>query len=105
EKVLHLNNGEEPTSFNPSIGFDELSWDPLNNLMEGLTRLQEDHSAGPGVADDWDISEDKKTYTFHLNEDANWSNGDPVVAGDFEYAWKYMLDPETASSAAFLGYF
>lgn len=105
EKILYLNNGEEPTSFDPSIGFDQLSWDPLNNLMEGLTRLDENHVPKEGVAKDWDISDDGLEYTFYLNEDAKWSNGDPVVAEDFEYAWKYMLDPDTASEAAFLAYF
>ncbi|MFD2044441.1 peptide ABC transporter substrate-binding protein [Ornithinibacillus salinisoli] len=105
EKVLRLNNGIEPTSLDPSIGFDAVSWDPLNNLMEGLTRLDQESRAAPGVAEEWDISDDGLTYTFHLRENANWSNGDPVVAEDFVYAWKYMLDPETASSAAFLGYF
>ncbi len=105
EKVLRINNGVEPTSFNPSIGFDAVSWDPLNNLMEGLTRLDKDSLPAPGVAKEWDVSDDKLTYTFHLREDANWSNGDPVTAEDFVYAWKYMLDPETASSAAFLAYF
>lgn len=105
EKVLRLNNDVEPTSFNPSIGFDAVSWDPLNNLMEGLTRLDQESQPAPGAAEEWDISDDKLTYTFHLREDANWSNGDPVTAEDFVYAWKYMLDPETASSAAFLAYF
>ncbi|MFD1852163.1 peptide ABC transporter substrate-binding protein [Oceanobacillus bengalensis] len=105
EKVLLLNNGIEPTSFDPSIGFDQVSWDPLNNLMEGLTRLDQDSKAGPGVAESWDISDDGLTYTFHLREDANWSNGDPVVAEDFVFAWKHMLNPETASPAAFLAYF
>lgn len=104
-KVLRINNGTEPTSLDPSIGFDAVSWDPLNNLMEGLTRLDTEHQAGPGAAESWDVSEDGLTYTFHLREDANWSNGDPVVAADFEHAWKYMLDPETASPAAFLAYF
>ncbi|WP_067728555.1 peptide ABC transporter substrate-binding protein [Oceanobacillus damuensis] len=96
EKVLRLNNGVEPTSLDPSIGFDAVSWDPLNNLMEGLTRLDQDSVAGPGVAEDWDLSEDGLTYTFYL---------DPVVAEDFVYAWKYMLDPDNASAAAFLAYF
>ena len=41
EKVLHLNNGNEPTSFDPSVGFDAVSWNSLNNLMEGLTRLSQ----------------------------------------------------------------
>lgn len=104
-KVLHLNNTIEPKSLDPSIGFDAVSWDPLNNLMEGLTRLGKDSTAQPGAAEKWDISDDGLTYTFHLREDANWSNGDPVVAEDFVHAWKYMLDPETASPAAFLAYF
>lgn len=105
EKVLRLNIGTEPTSFDPSIGFNAVSWDPLNNLMEGLTRLDHEHQPGPGVAEEWDISEDGLTYTFYLREDAKWSNGDPVLASDFEFAWKYMLDPETASPAAFLAYY
>lgn len=105
EKVLRVNNGTEPKSLDPSIGFDAVSWDPLNNLMEGLTRLDEEHRAGPGVAESWDISADGLTYKFHLRDNAAWSNGDPVVAADFEYAWKYMLNPETASPAAFLAYF
>lgn len=105
EKILRVNNGTEPTSLDPSIGFDDVSWSPLNNLMEGLTRLNEDSIADVGVAEDWDISDDGLTYTFHLREDANWSNGDPVVAEDFVFAWTYMLDPANSSQAAFLGYF
>ncbi|HLS09920.1 peptide ABC transporter substrate-binding protein [Lentibacillus sp.] len=105
EKVLRMNNGEEPTSLNPPIGFDSVSWNVLNNLMEGLTRLGQDDMPQPAIAEDWDISDDGKTYTFYLREDANWSNGDPVTAEDFVYAWKQLLNPETGSSAAFLGYF
>ncbi|WP_075619536.1 peptide ABC transporter substrate-binding protein [Paenisporosarcina indica] len=105
EKVLHLNNGEEPTSFDPSIGFDAVSWNSLNNLMEGLTRLGEDHLPQEATAESIDVSEDGLTYTFNIREDANWSNGEPVTAGDFVYGWTRMLDPNTASPAAFLGYF
>lgn len=105
DKIFYINNGDEPKSLDPSIGFDSVSWTPLNNLMEGLTRLNKDSVADSGVAEDWEISDDGLTYTFNLREDAKWSNGEPVVAGDFEYAWKYMLDPDTASEAAFLGYF
>ncbi|HLR75007.1 MAG TPA: peptide ABC transporter substrate-binding protein [Virgibacillus sp.] len=104
-KVLYVNNGTEPTSFDPSIGFDSVSWTPLNNLMEGLTRLDEDSVAVAGTAEDWDISDDGLTYTFYIREDANWSNGDPVVAEDFVHAWKHMLNPDTGSPAAFLAYF
>jgi dipeptide transport system substrate-binding protein len=105
EKILYMNNGEEPTSFDPSVGFNAVSWSPLNNLMEGLTRLSEDHLAVEATAEKIDISEDGLTYTFTIREGAKWSNGDPVVAGDFVFAWRHMLDPETASPAAFLAYF
>ncbi|WP_342542485.1 peptide ABC transporter substrate-binding protein [Paenisporosarcina sp. FSL H8-0542] len=105
EKVLYLNNGTEPTSFDPSVGFDAVSWNALNNLMEGLTRLGEDHQPEEATAEKIEVSEDGLTYTFHIREDAKWSNGDAVTAKDFVYGWTRMLDPNTASPAAFLGYF
>lgn len=105
EKVLYMNNGQEPTSFDPPIGFDNVSWGALNNLMEGLTRLGKNHEPEEAIAEKWDVSEDGKTYTFHIRDNAKWSNGDDVTAGDFVFAWKRLLDPETGSSAAFLGYF
>ncbi|MGP4106143.1 peptide ABC transporter substrate-binding protein [Virgibacillus sp. L01] len=105
EKVLYMNNGEEPTSLNPPVGFDSVSWNVLNNLMEGLTRLGKDDKPQPAMAEDWEKSNGGKTYTFHLRENANWSNGDPVTAEDFVYAWKQLLNPKTGSPAAFLGYF
>ncbi|MBB4824622.1 dipeptide transport system substrate-binding protein [Sporosarcina luteola] len=105
DKILYMNNGEEPTSFDPSIGFDAVSWSALNNIMEGLTRLDDNHKAVEATAEKIDISEDGLTYTFTIRDNAKWSNGDPVVAGDFVYAWKHMLDPATASPASFLAYF
>ena len=105
EKVLYLNNGNEPTTFDPSVGFDAVSWNALNNLMEGLTRLGEDHLPKEATAETIDVSEDGLTYTFKIREDAKWSNGDSVTANDFLYGWTRMLDPNTASPAAFLGYF
>ncbi|MFT0802264.1 peptide ABC transporter substrate-binding protein [Bacillus swezeyi] len=104
EQILRLNNENEPTSFDPPIGFNNVSWQALNNLMEGLTRLGADHEPLAASAEKWDISEDGKTYTFTIREQAKWSNEDPLTAGDFEYAWKRLLDPKTGSSAAFLGY-
>ena len=47
----------------------------------------------PGVAKDWSVSDDGKTYTFNLRKDAKWSNGEPVTAEDFVYAWKRVLTP------------
>jgi oligopeptide transport system substrate-binding protein len=65
-------------------------------LFEGLTRMRaSDNAAEPGVAERWEISEDGRTYTFHLRDDARWSNGDPVTAHDFLYSVRRLIDPLT----------
>ncbi|WP_071059224.1 peptide ABC transporter substrate-binding protein [Pelistega sp. MC2] len=104
ETTLYLNNQEEPTSLNPSQGFNAISWEPLNNLVEGLVRLDEKHVAAPATAESWTVSPDGKKYTFKLRQNAKWSNGDPVTAKDFVYGWTTMLSKDTASPAAFLAY-
>jgi len=104
EKVLRLNNVEEPSSLNPALGLNLISWEPLNNLMEGLVRLDAKHTAAPATAEKWEVSADGKTYTFHLRKNAKWSDGSPVTAGDFVYGWTQLLTPATASPAAFLLY-
>jgi dipeptide transport system substrate-binding protein len=103
-KILVYNNNKEPTSIDPPIGFDQVSYDVVNNAFEGLTRLGKNQTPEPAMAKEWKISADGKKYTFTLRDGIKWSNGDPVTAGDFEYAWKRLLDPKTASDAAFLAY-
>ncbi|HEY4330679.1 MAG TPA: peptide ABC transporter substrate-binding protein [Phycisphaerae bacterium] len=68
-------------------------------LWEGLTVYDIDHNLKPvpGAAEKWEISEDRKTYTFHLRPSGRWSNGDPVTANDFIFAWKRALDPVTGA--------
>jgi len=69
-------------------------------LFEGLVRndvLTWGYDITPGVAERWDISEDGRTYTFHLRESAKWSNGQPVTAHDFVYAWRRAILPDTGS--------
>lgn len=77
----------------------------LCNLYEGLTRLDENDMPIPGVAESWDISEDGLKYTFHLRQDAKWSDGQPVKAGDFAYAWQRAIDPALAAEYAYLMYY
>ena len=60
----------------------------------------EDGSNVPGVAASWETSADGKTWTFHLRDDARWSNGEPVTAQDFVYAWRRQVDPATGSEYA-----
>ncbi|UXR72171.1 MULTISPECIES: peptide ABC transporter substrate-binding protein [unclassified Staphylococcus] len=84
---------------------DTVSFDKFNQVYEGLYVLDGDDKAQPGVAKgEPKISEDGKTWTVKLREDAKWSNGDPVTAHDFEFAWKRVVDPDTASEYAYIMY-
>jgi ABC-type oligopeptide transport system, periplasmic component len=103
-KVFRMNISTEPPTLDPAQSQDQVSFTVLNGLYEGLTRKDENGQNVPGIAEKWDISEDGKTYTFHLRKDAKWSNGDPVTAGDFEFAWKRALDPELKPEPAAYAY-
>ena len=102
EKVFRYAVNTLPTTLDPtkgqSIGDNEIQ----HAVTEGLTR----NTAGdvkPGIAEKWDVSDDGLTYTFHLRKDAKWSDGEPITAGDYEYSWKRLVNPETASPYAFIG--
>jgi oligopeptide transport system substrate-binding protein len=67
-------------------------------LFETLVILDfNDMKTYPGVAEAWEISDDGLTYTFHLRDNARWSNGDPVTADDFIYSWRRAMLPDTAA--------
>jgi oligopeptide transport system substrate-binding protein len=87
-------------SLDPNLLTSVEDADIVRSLIEGL--YNEDANGGlvPGVALSHTISEDLTTYTFTLRTDAKWSNGDPVVAGDFVYAWQRITDPALASEYA-----
>ncbi|WP_284164530.1 peptide ABC transporter substrate-binding protein [Frigidibacter sp. SD6-1] len=87
-------------SLDPQIVSSVEDSDAVRSLMEGLYNEDGDGNLVPGVALSHDLSEDKTTYTFHLRPEAKWSNGDPVTAGDFVYAWRRLADPATASEYA-----
>ncbi|SFS80328.1 peptide ABC transporter substrate-binding protein [Paenibacillus sp. BC26] len=93
DQTFRMNLTSEPPSLDVAQAQDQVSFTVLSGLFEGLTRMDKDGNIVPGVAEKWDISEDGKKYTFHLRDNAKWSNGDPVTAGDFEYSWKRTLDP------------
>ncbi|MBA4493212.1 peptide ABC transporter substrate-binding protein [Paenactinomyces guangxiensis] len=104
EKILNLNLTGEPTSLDPAKAFDEDSLDVTHNLFVGLMRLDKNHQPQKAIAKEVKTSSDGLTYTFTLNK-TKWSNGENLTAHDFEFAWKRVLDPKTASEAAFLLYF
>jgi oligopeptide transport system substrate-binding protein len=98
--VLRFAIGAEPQTLDPrkATGIPESLVD--EQIFEGLCALDAHGNPIPGVAKSWDISPDGLTYTFHLRDNAKWSNGDPVTAQDFEYAWKTALSPQLASEYA-----
>jgi len=99
EQILNMPASSEITTLN-SLGLvDTPSAGIQNNLFEGLYRLDKTNKPTPGIAKSHELSSDGKVYTFHLRE-AKWSNGTPVTAKDFEYAWKKSLDPAQISPYA-----
>lgn len=97
-------NGVEPETLDPALITGQPEGRIANALFEGLTRFDRTGQPVPGVAARWDVSEDGRVYTFHLREDAQWSDGRPVEAADFVNAWRRTLAPETASDYASLLY-
>ena len=90
----------EPETVDPALVTDQVSMRISEALFEGLCRVNEKGEPQPGVAERWDISPDKKHYTFHLRANAVWSDGRPVVANDFVESWRRALDPLLASEYA-----
>jgi len=98
--VLVFNAGEEPGSLDPAVSHDIAGLKVLMHLFEGLFAYDpHDASPVPAATERHEVSEDGKTWTFHLRP-ASWSNGDPVTADDFVYAWRRVLRPETGSTYA-----
>ena len=105
DQVLRINIASNPPDLDPQTCTDSVSYDVLNSVYEGLVRVLADGTMpeGSGLAESWTVSEDNLKYTFKLRE-ANWSDGSPIKASDFEYAWKRALDPATASQYAYMLY-
>ncbi|MDO5091232.1 MAG: peptide ABC transporter substrate-binding protein [Cardiobacteriaceae bacterium] len=104
ETVFRRGNGSEPKSIDPQLASESSGSAIIYDTFEGLMTLGADASILPGVAEKWDISEDGKKYTFHLRDNAKWSNGDPVTAHDFVYAWQRAVNPATGGEYAFILY-
>ncbi len=90
-------------SLDPRIGRDQESSIVVKLLFDGLMRISKEGEPEYAVAESYTVSEDKKTYTFKLKE-TFWSNGTPVVAYDFEYAWKKVLSPDFSTPFAYVFY-
>lgn len=100
-QTLVYNLGTDSETIDPALNEAVDGATVIANNFEGLTRIGDDNNIKPGVAEKWDISADGTVYTFHLRKNAKWSDGKPVTAKDFEYAWKRALDPKLAAAYAF----
>jgi oligopeptide transport system substrate-binding protein len=101
-QVLRLNLSE-PATLDPALAEDVVSGAVIRAMFDGLVRLDKDGIPQRSLAERIEVSEDKLTYTFTLR-DSCWTNGDPVTADDFAYAWIRALDPHTASGSAYQYY-
>lgn len=101
---LRVNVASEPFSLNPGLANDSTSGNILHQTFEGLTRIDGKGKPQPAMAEKITTSDDLTTYTFKLR-DSKWSNGDPVTAEDFAYAWKWALDPANESQYAYQLYY
>ena len=90
-------------SLDPRVGGDQESSVVIKLLFDGLMRVNREGKPELAVAESYEISEDQKTYTFKLKK-TFWSNGDPVTAHDFEYAWKKILSPNFKTPFAYIFY-
>ena len=84
-------------TLDPQLNQDVSGFHVIRDLFEGLLSQDAEGNLVPGVATHFAASDNNTTYTFTLREDARWSNGDPVTAHDFVYAWRRAVDPVTAS--------
>ncbi len=103
EMVFHRGNCAEPQSLDPQMSGDVQSGHILRDLFEGLIAEDKDGKLVPGIAKDWNISDDGLVYTFHLR-DSQWTDGTPLTAQDFVYALQRAVSPETSSDYTFLLY-
>lgn len=101
---ITVNIASEPPEMFTVTTTDTTSFTVIRHVIENLVMLDENDEVIPGVAEDWTVSDDGLTYTFKLREGMKWSNGEPVTAHDFVFAWKALLNPDFAADYAYFGF-
>ncbi|MFH0808982.1 MAG: peptide ABC transporter substrate-binding protein, partial [Pseudomonadota bacterium] len=84
-----------PLGLNPAKASEPIAMNFQAQLSAGLTELDSETNVVPHVARSWEVLEGGRRYLFHLRDDVRWTDGQPVTAEDFEWAWKWSLAPET----------
>jgi len=101
-EVFRINIGTEPPTLDWSHATDAVSFNVIGNLMAGLTELDHKYQPSPMIAERWEMLDEGRRILFHLKRDVLWTDGKKVRAQDFEFAWKRLLDRETASEYAYI---
>ncbi len=106
EQIVNLSSNSVVVGLNPILNTTAPDNQAHNRICDTLVRVNaapgNTTETVPGAAESWDVSEDGLTYTFHMRENAKWSDGQPLTAKDFEYTLKLMANPESASTSAWL---
>ena len=102
KQVLNWDESSELPTMDLSKATDTISFDMLNNSMEGLYRLGKNSKVEPGIAKATKISKNGLVYTFTLRDTDKWSDGKKVTPKDFVYSWRRTVDPKTASQYSYL---
>lgn len=100
EKILSVRVGPDTETMDPSLNITTDGATTMQHLFEGLLVFDQDMKLQAGQAEKWETSEDGLTWTFNLRDGLLWSDGSSVTAKDFEYSWKRVCDPKTASPYA-----
>lgn len=107
-----LQSGSDPKTLDPARATGNIEGRLLYELFEGLLQMlpegEPDPETGlqamtpqPGMAASFELSADKRRYTFHLRDDLRWSDGSPVTSHDFAWSWQRLLHPATACEYTF----
>lgn len=102
--TLHIHNGGDTTSLDPHKVSGDWENRIVGDIFEGLVTEDAGAQPIPGMAASWEISDDGLVYTFKLRDGAVWSDGEPVTANDFVFAFQRIMDPATAANYAYLQY-
>ncbi len=101
EQKIVYNIDADPKTIDPQLNSAVDGSKVVRNAFEGLMREVENGEVEEGIAESYEVSEDGLVYTFHIRENAKWSDGEDVTASDFEYGWKRALNPDTAAEYAY----
>ena len=97
KQEIVYNLGADPQTIDPLLNTAIDGSNVIVNAFECLMVLNENNEAVPGAAESYEVSDDGLVYTFKLRKDGKWSDGEPVTANDFYYAWMRGLNKETAA--------